>query len=183
VALSRAASATAAAPAGGTAQAAVERCCRRPRASTIVPSMLRWGCSVWEIIRVGVRVTLVRSPLLLLVACSFASTGRTFGAPACGSCGQYVCGVGRRKGGEGGSEGGEGGRGRRGCTSHENTLLSASLIRGWKSKGTVPTVNINSLLGNCFWGGHQEMMLPAREAGGASKRGIDNTYINCFLAA
>jgi hypothetical protein len=49
---------------------------------------------------------------------------------------------------------------------------------GWKSKGTVPTVNIHSLLGNCFWGGHQEMMLPAREAGGASKRGIDNTYIN-----
>jgi hypothetical protein len=133
VALSRAASATAAAPAGGTAQAAVARCCRRPRASTTVPFMLRWGCSVWEIIRVGVRVTLVRSPLLLLVACSFASTGRTFGAPACGSCGQYVCGVGRRKGEEGGSEGGEGGRGRRGCTSHGDTLLSAPCVTFKKS--------------------------------------------------
>jgi hypothetical protein len=30
---------------------------------------------------------------------------------------------------------------------------------GWKSKGAVPTVNINSLLGNCFWGG-QPLKLP-----------------------
>jgi len=42
-----------------------------------------------------------------------------------GSCGQCVCGVRRREGGEGGREGGEGGKGRPGYTSHSKSLLSA----------------------------------------------------------
>ena len=46
---------TTAVPAGGTAQAAMERCCRWSRAFTTAPFMLRWGCSVWEIMRVLVR--------------------------------------------------------------------------------------------------------------------------------